>query len=223
MWMKETAADGSPIWRGTDSVYNQHRLPTLPLKLLRFALLGALAFFIFALLVLDPWTRIGSKLSALFWVFTMFGVGAMVISRIVKSAERKRHNKKFVGAKWMIVVANNQIKIGLSHTDTSDMVSENIPLDKISRVEICKTADYTLTRIAEVGFGYGQHVKVSEHEWQTFLFLNDGTRRPIYHANADRDGCAALAASIREYLETARPRVLAPAVPDAPPRSGFDL
>jgi hypothetical protein len=100
-----------------------------------------------------------------------------------------------------------------------------VPLDAVARVETGRTAEYSPSRnykgLFSVPFGSEAVQAVSVYEWQTFLFLNDGTRRVIYHANAARDDCAALAASIREYVEQARHS--APASPSAPASVGFDV
>lgn len=97
-----------------------------------------------------------------------------------------------------------------------------VPVDAIARVETSPTSDYLGGRDYG-GKGRDEDFRaVPKGEWHVFLFLNNGTRRPIHYANANRDDCAELAASIRAHLESTRPSSAAPAK-DAPRPSGFDL
>jgi hypothetical protein len=82
-----------------------------------------------------------------------------------------------------------------------------IALDSVSRVESGLTIEWQPAREYEGGSDSPfKHQPIPRYEYQTFLFLNDGSRRVILTANADREGCGTLAASIREWLEEARAR-----------------
>jgi len=132
----------------------------------------------------------------------------------------------FIGLQWH----GDKWTLFSSPIDLSYQGKENwkTALDAISRVEISRTSEFTpARRYAGTPHGIDPIQSVPRDEWQTFLFLKDGTRRVVYHANAARDDCAALAASIREYVEQARHA--APAAspsspwPSAPVADGFDL
>lgn len=143
----------------------------------------------------------------------MFPVGAICLMDALMIKE------EFIGKKWAL------------WADLSEFIYEgsskwSVSMDSIARVEIAKTKDSLPARKYKGGiFGGGGLQLVPEHEWQTFLFLNDGTRRVVHIANADRDGCAALAASIREYVETARAAADPQSSDTSPaaPADGFDL
>ena len=81
----------------------------------------------------------------------------------------------------------------------------SVTLDAISRVESCQTQGWQPARRYHGGPWYLMPFQlVSEHEFQTFLYLNDGSRRVIFTAVAARESCGTLAASIRAWLEEAR-------------------
>jgi len=87
-----------------------------------------------------------------------------------------------------------------------------VTLDEVSRVESGLTREWQPARHYSGGpiFANDQStgmifssgvLEVSAFEYQTFLFLADGSRRVIYTANADREGAGTLAQSIRSWIE----------------------
>lgn len=216
-WRQENGPDGLPVWRGKDAIFNQMHEGGKKLQIAAAAWVALVAFFLWmdgfkftrdvaivAALVLP--------LAALFLAFSLLW------------------GRQFVGSEWSLEV----------HSDFIGFKGREkwaVPLDAVARVETGKTADYVPARY--YGFRAGslpqtplnarlwgwKMLDTSEHEWQVFLFMADGTRRVIYHANAARDDCAALAASIRGYVESAKASVPASAAPavDAPRAAGFDL
>lgn len=99
-----------------------------------------------------------------------------------------------------------------------------MPLASVARVESGLTRDWAPAR------RYRTHIvgsllrRVPDHEYQTFLVLADGSRRVVRTVNADREGTAMLAHSIRAWLEACRLNACLPgsAVPRAA-GEGYDV
>lgn len=189
----------------------------------RIGIGGALVtapFLIFAVLFsLNEWHGIGSVL------FIALPAALMLVclwaSTIGNEYGRAFTKAQFLREEWGLSLAGNRLDYR-AHDGWAVAVGD------VSRVEIAKTADYTGTRnVNHLTRALGvkpsidfSAFKVPENEWQVFLFMADGTRRVVHHANADRDGCAALAASIRSALAAATAK---PAAISAPPSQGFAL
>jgi hypothetical protein len=155
-------------------------------------------------------------------IFFFSFVGVFIgfsISLIGAILSNKSPDASFFGDTWQLVARPDSLQLQLTK---NAKLRERwfVPLNAVSRVETARTADFTPAR------KYGsQWLGTPEHEWQVFLFLNDGTRRVIHQANAARDDCAALAASIREYVEQAHHSApsTSSTAPSAPAAYGFDL
>lgn len=93
----------------------------------------------------------------------------------------------------------------------------SVRLDDIARVEVGRTADWQTRRFYPGGplyvqgagdsgviFSDGSFPLSRTAEFQTFLYLNDGSRRVIYTVNAMREEAGMLAHSIRAWVEAAR-------------------
>lgn len=198
-WMKENGPDGLPVWRGRDEIYDRSE----NYKMGPFAMWVGLTVIGVPMLFQSP----------------LLGLGLVVgggIAAVVMQSKARKNGAEFIGDEWQLVARPDGLQLQLK---PSAKMRERwaVPLDAIARVETARTAEYMPARyLAHVIDPMGRRQAVPEHEWQTFLFMADGTRRVIYHANAARDECAALAASIREYVESAR----AGAVRPTPARSG---
>ncbi len=125
--------------------------------------------------------------------------------------------KQWLTQRWQLQIRDRAFQFNAAANDGLPSANWTLPLDAVASVETGRTADFTPSRKSG-----SFTMETSAYEWQTFLFLKDGTRRPVHHANAARDDCAALAASIREYLDTAAP-VVASSAPDGSRPSAFDL
>lgn len=209
-WYKDTAPSGLPVWRGKDSIFNfQHHTGHEILGAgLLLGIIGAVLLASFLITAFSPYK--GDDLSSGY----ALAAGVLMIGARILLRHGNRTRGKFIGQAWTLAASND----GITFKGNDRWA---VSLDAVARVETARTVEYTPAR----QFG-SQLRNTPADEWQTFIFLNDGTRRVIYHANADRDGCAALAASIREYVEAARSAAAAPESPNAtpaPPADGFDL
>lgn len=218
-WTKEIGPDGLPRWRGKDTIYN-YANSFNPAMITAGAIMVAFPLF------MGAFAGGGSvgKFLAGFLSLIMIPCGAAFLlhSFLVR--------QKFIGDEWQLVASPDGLQLQLKG---AARMRERwaVPLGAVGRVEVARSAEYTPAREYPRGLmGGGGFQNTPAHEWQTFLFLNDGTRRVIYHANAARDDCAALAASIREYVESARAGAApsSPSPPDAaggsgPRAAGFDL
>jgi hypothetical protein len=206
-WTKETGADGLPVWRGKDSILNIHhwRKPLI---------IGGGIF----LLVVYAGMRAGTGHSR-----GAQGVATLIGYIVLPFAFLFIMGGLGIGAKWLGSAWSLTARAdGFAFQGAAIWTAS---FNAIGRVEIAQTKDYQPTR----RYAYALD-DIPADEWQVFLFMVDGTRRVIHHASADRDGCAALAASIRGWLESARPspatlHATAAASPAShrPKADGFDL
>lgn len=204
-WKKEISVDGMPIWSGVDRIYNLRYSDQKAMNVLAifFMILGSIMLIISFGLSFD-----------LLSVF--MGLGSLAYGFSMRAPS----SPKFIGPKWVITSYGD----GLAFRGNDEWA---VNLDEIARIETGQTCEFTPSRdyrgLVPLPLLSSKEdwQTTPKTEWQTFLFLNDSTRRVIYHANADRDGCAALAHSIRSYLETARGSGPIPAPSGAP--VGFDL
>lgn len=122
--------------------------------------------------------------------------------------------QRFYSRGWKLLGTDGKLALQAGQFDgliNADEVSGRSPsswavaLDSIERVEVGLTRDWIPARqyhgAPSKQRGYDH---VPAHEYQTYLHLSDGTRRVILTANADREGCAALAHSVRAWIDGER-------------------
>lgn len=82
--------------------------------------------------------------------------------------------------------------------------SWRVSIDEVSSVEAGRTVEWAPARRFRATFKSDELQSTPEHEWQAFIITRSGLRLVIHTANADREGCAALAASVRAWIEAHR-------------------
>ena len=208
-WNNFLNDDGLALWEGKDSIINLDQIESG--KNIKDAggllIVGGVSMAFLLTIVQNVIGRSQSGPMTFASIFIVAGVMCLLVYG---------SKPKWIGATWRL--AGNSTEL-LYSGDTSWRVS----LDDISSVEVGRTRDFTPSRT------YNGNLKaVPDHEWQTFIVVRDQTRRAIYHANAGRDECAALRASIAAYVEAARAALPAPSAAPLPPSAspsgeGFDL
>ena len=201
-WRVERAPNGGAIWRGKESIINLDKVQS---DLERLApLLTGSGVGVFILAALANGISGGHAEGAVKMAGIWFLIGALLwVGQVLKP--------KWLEQGWTLSQNENTLKFQGAH-------SWAVPLDQIASVEAGKTTDWQLVRKYS-----RKDYEIPPTEWQTFLVLNDQTRRVVHHANAAREECAALAASIRAHVEGLR--ASAPSLPSsaAPAGDGFDL
>lgn len=210
-WTKETGKNGLPAWRGTDSIANTTSggASEAWFGIGLCLLLGVAGL---AMILHGGPHGIGVVIGGLIVPMGGFGIWALVAAR----KEGGYYSAKWFNPHWLLAADGGELLY--KNLGDGPIAGERwrLPVDAVARVETGRTSDYIPSR--KIGASI---LSTSPHEWQVFLFLNDGTRRQVYVANAARDDCAALAASIRGYVENAR-ATSAP-VHHVPAAQGFDL
>jgi hypothetical protein len=79
----------------------------------------------------------------------------------------------------------------------------SVEVNDIASVEAGKTTDWQAVR--KMDFGWGEAFwHVPDNEWQTYIMDTKGRRLVVHTANSDRETCAALAHSVRGWVEAQR-------------------
>jgi hypothetical protein len=110
------------------------------------------------------------------------------------------------------------------HPIIRKMESWSVPFDKVARVETGATSDWQPTRP-----GLLWDKPVPRNEAQTFLFMDDGSRRVIATLHDGRESLSTLAQSMRSHFErrrstaAARPLSTQESIRVAHAGEGFDL
>lgn len=222
-WKREQSADSLPVWSGSDSIYNveKEKVTNNGCGAVAGAFIIVISLFLFAVtlsewmdgnqtvmpvaVVTGPLILIMMAFAA-YWIWLFFNLGPL------KFKDWLRHD-------WRLTAS----QAGFAYQGRESWA---VDLGDVARVETSKTHEWE--KVRDYGRLIGAKIKIIDEipsgEYQTFLVLRDTSRRVIYTANADREGCATLAHSIREYLESVRP-ASAPAVAAGPAASpaGFDL
>jgi hypothetical protein len=209
-WFVSNDDNGLPVWRGQDAIFNALNVDQ------------AQSFANVKGCLVVPAVLVGIVVcgtsSIPLGLLIMLGAPALM-------AMGNKPKISFLGQKWELRAGSDFIEYETAPPPNGVRFSGpnfKVAVSEIARVEIDNTVKYTPARDYG-GAGREQDFKtVPEHEWQVFLFMADGTRRVIHHANADRDDCAALAASIRSWLESTR-HAPASAASSRPQADGFDL
>jgi hypothetical protein len=224
-WKREQSADGLPVWSGQDSIFNVYASDNLPTLSFRAQTMGCIVWLALGMVTVVPLGVVIDlyeiDIPKIVDKETGQLIGTLLLAAWVSIAyvSGKRHynhiaGDRFLGVHWSLTHKNSLFSYVGAEQWTVD-------LDQIARVEASPTTEWIKVRDYR-GDGKEKSLGlIPAAEYQTFLVLRDTSRRVIYTANADREGCATLAHSIREYLESVRPAA-APAVATAPV-AGFDL
>lgn len=208
-WNVEKDDQGAPIWRGQESIINAHADSATLLKWLGIVfVVGCLAPSACNAGV----SRVTDGLNVLFAFIGIAGGACISVAFIAGY-----RTQKWFGRTWSLVADSGALSYQAGAADGLPAESWRVSVDQIATVEAGRTVDWRPSRVIH-------NIRYEpDHEWQTFLILTDQTRRAVHHANADREGCAALAASIRAHVEAARAAAPAPLAATAPAGDGFNL
>jgi hypothetical protein len=223
-WRTEEEPNSAMFWRGTDSIVNpwwEHLCWDKGLdNLFIGGVVCALGFGSFlAFAMAESYSPIGDqawRADYFQWiVWTLVGLAGAGATWLVQRSYDWSMPLRFIRRDWMMSAgwdglsfqANglrgwlNPLEICRAGTRWA------VYVDDIARVESGLTTDWQRVRTFDwAPFLHDKHGLVPPFEFQTFLYLNDGTRRVIRTFNADPEGCGSLAVSIRTWLEEARAR-----------------
>ncbi|HYH70389.1 MAG TPA: hypothetical protein VEX16_03700 [Methyloceanibacter sp.] len=232
-WVVKIRPDGLPSWKGIDSVYDLNWRNRWEWWLASFLLLP-LAFFATYGAVLAVASVIMHALPngaldmfdddnlAVFIPFVALVVGSSAYAtwrtrRALK--ERCPRPGKFYERVWRLEATPGNLCYNAEdftpYLDPRGVSRQGhfwlVTLDQIARVESGPTVEWQRMREYEGRPSFmDQFQPIPPAEYQTFLFLNDGSRRVILTANADRESCGTLAMSIRAWLVEQRNRTGVP-------------
>lgn len=223
-WKKETDAQGRTVWTGQDSIVNKHSDVAwlFPLIWVCFLLFGGA--FLFCLVKMNSPHTTDQGLGMIGAVLTGPMAGLGLWAWIAYRKEGGASSKKWFAAPWGLTGAGGALAYVNGGDDRIPGSRWNISVEHVASVEAAQTANFIPART--VG---AIHLETSPNEWQTFLVMSDQSRRVILTANADRESCVTLAASIRAYVEAQRMATkpadaAAPVSTSAAPLGeGFDL
>lgn len=241
-WTKGNDASGGPIWVGTDSIFDPYWKTRRDRA--QFAALGVAFGVGLASLVLVevPVMVLLEKLLSPQSPVVIYGgrLLSVVVFLIAAAAGGLywvgKSPSKFINRDWSLTVKAGALvyEAGafqpyLNPLQVSrDGASWQVPLAAIGTVETSQSTAWQGARRYEGGPISNPADRVEEvpsAEYQVYLTMTDQTRRIVHIANADREGCASLAASIRAYVEAQR-MAATPAPVAASPSAlaeGFDL
>lgn len=204
-WTATTDENGLPRWTGTDSIINQRRREAYYLK---YGGGGLLILCFLIVTVISISTRGSNSVQsqfgggALSLVFGLVGLG-LLANLVVVAAKGGAPTQKWFDEPWVMGAVSNASFTGFEFIrGASRFRSEErwkARLDDIARIEVGFTKEWTPLR--EIG---AYKYPTTDVEYQVFFYMNDGSRRVVMAANAAREECAALAHSIRTYLEAQR-------------------
>lgn len=197
-WIRETSPEGLPVWRGRDSIVNVHQ-GQAQVNLGCGLPVTAVLVIIGLIMAAAGGGGAGSYLGML---VLLIGVPAGVI--FMRGAKGGGLSvRTFFNEDWVLWEARTADFHGLhflrragAHRPEETWAAS---LTDIARVETGMTKQWIGSRTL------GQTIHpVTDFESQTFLFMNDGSRRVICSANANQEVTATLAHSVRTWLEEKR-------------------
>ena len=217
-WRKET---GEARWSGTDRVVNilydtcQVNWHVSGYIYIAWVFVCASALTAIPYILVQLLFGVGSVLGQLA-AFAVFGAGAAVIVRLSFSWFERKFPvvPRFYTRRWELVGANGKLtlkaggfdgKLDAAEVTRRKGASWSVAIDRIERVEAGLTCEWLPARrypgapTKQLG-----HERVPTHEYQTYLHLDDGSRRVIFTINAEREASATLALSIRNWIENER-------------------
>lgn len=247
-WKVEKGKDGQPVWRGVDEIRDMwHYVAETGWAFGKIAS-GVLAFalFIGGLAALAPLGDMLTPRGVGWWVrsmgvdtfalVTLLGfvclsgsVGAALLTAIAKPSG-------WITRRWSLTASAGGFVYRAGPFDrpldplqiTRDGSRWSVRLDAVARVEAGCTVEWDRVRRYEgkPSDSLDGIAKIPGNEYQTFIFMADGSRRVIYTGNGDREGAGMLAHSIGTWIEArrneAKSRTTSPAALVAAGGEGFD-
>jgi hypothetical protein len=221
-WHSKTAPCGAPVWTGLDHIVDpwwdnrarSHVYDNIAEGVMIGLLFLGISFCLESAFLYSPWGIQGWRGSTA--VAIIYLCAAPTCGVIAWRMAIKRDWKlpsRFFERRWTLQAKDGQLiyeakpfSLGLDPLEVCRHGSSwHVAVDEIARVESGLTVEWQPGRRYETGpLWHAKNLAVSQYEFQTFLFLNDGTRRVIFTSNANREGCGSLATSIRAWLENAR-------------------
>lgn len=238
--MSGTLSEGR-VWCGTDAIFDQwHEANEMRAFLVRMFGKGGSALCGFGSLLAFGGAHeelMHGRIHVPWWLLGLGGILAAVLALLLllgceffpKPDLFIRREWKLTATQGALVYRAGAFSAPLDAFQVSrDGPSWSVPIGAVARVESSLTADWQPARKYE---GHPSYVRdgvcgVPKSEYQTFLLMNDGSRRVIQTVNADREGSLVLAQSIRCWLEEHRLRIAAKERSrddSAPTPEGFDL
>lgn len=221
-WQGKNAPGGASVWTGLDHIVDpwwdnrarSHVYDNIGEGVMIGLLFLGISFCLESAFLYSPWGIQGWRGSyAAFIIYLCASPTCAVIAWRMAIKRDWKLPSRFFERRWTLTAIDGQLvyeakpfSFGLDAYGVSrDGSRWRVSVDEIARVESGLTVEWQPARRYETGPLWAEkHQPISKYEFQTFLFLNDGTRRVIFTSNANREGCGALATSIRAWLENAR-------------------
>lgn len=209
----------APVWAGEDSAFDKYASKE---RANRLGLLGgiiSIALLMFGLMVFVR----GGGLDMMAGLVIMLGSVAWFAVKSYSPGPTR-----FLGRQWVLEVQGDRLAYIAQHApgDIQLWPSEewSLRIDDIARVESGLTKEWQAVRHYRPEQKHHHLDAIPDVEYQTFLFLSDGSRRVLYTANAAREATATFAHSVRSWLERQRNAAKArDTSPDHQIGEGFDL
>lgn len=237
-WGVRCETSGYPTWRGTDSIVDQwYDTNEVRAFFMRLSFKAASAASGVASLMAFGASHeelMHGRVHFPWWGLGLGGMVAAALSLLLLFACAYWPKPDiFIRRDWKLIVAGSELVFRAGEFSApldAYQVSRHgrswsVHMGEIARVESGLTTDWQPARRYEGG---PWHVRdgvneVPKSEYQTFLLMNDGSRRVIQTTNADREGSATLAQSIRAWLEDHRARTAAMEERSKRGPEGFDV
>lgn len=217
-WERNTASGGAPVWTGVDTIFDpwwdrrtsSHFYDNIFAGVMIGILFIGISLCLESAMLYSPWGGQGWRKTYYASILYLFAAPTCGILawRIYTKRDWKLPSRLFE-RRWKLqadgdhlVYAAGPFSLGLDPFEVSRAGrSWRLSVDEIARVESSLTTDWQPGRAYSTRPWHAEKLQpISQFEFQTFLYLNDGTRRVIFTSNANREGCGAL---------FARPGVLA--------------
>lgn len=208
--------NGLPTWSGTDSIYNSARDQRRGMGMYGIAAIAMGLFFalpISSVLSWDPITEgAGVFIGLLAWLMILIGLGFALFAFAVP---------ELIKTDWTLR-ASADGKLAYTGVQWGDFSGEKllwvVAVQRVARVESGATREWE----GERRFGF-KPLPIREHEFQAYLFLDDGRRLVVATIDHGREATGALAQSIRTWVEAHNRSAKPAARPDGPVPEGFDI
>ncbi len=223
-WNRKIEADGSPVWSGSDAIYDLHIQQRGGHHYIVgfFCVVLALGVgwggpLIVASIAASPFNGRTAQI-----IFDTISFAALITAPLAgwwmwqKVFGTANKLDPFICRNWVLKGSAEDLEYKaeafsqpLDPLEVSrDGSSWKVRLADVVRVETGFTREWQAVRKYQGGpLGQTLTQRVPEVEVQTFLFMADGTRRVFYTANADREGANALALSVRSWIEARKAEV----------------
>lgn len=230
-WRFETG-DGRAAWSGEDSVFDPcFRERTIQwwfksgAAFLGLAMIGEYGIKLPVTLALEAMGIQGLTLSLVLIALTFILFVPVIILAYPAFERRLPKPERFYCRTWRLEAEGGALRYRAEEFDGPLAAHEvspqgrtwSVALDDVSRVETGLTTDWQGVRLYKgAPKRFRGRAQIPPREYQTYLFLADGSRRVVFTVNAERESSATLAHSIRSWLEARRS---APGIP-APEAGG---